>query len=141
MKKIAILVENDPVRQAIKRFVQFTLKHEMSIIPSLVEPYRRREAFQRANECAMLLIGGSLEDLQRNFQFAKAIGKRTILLLYSWEISIEIEGSFWLVLPEGLDRLGEKMKEIMEHPPAEREEYEKLEERFPQLKERKGHHK
>jgi hypothetical protein len=71
---------------------------------------------------------------------AKSLEKRLLLLFYSWEIDIETEGPFWLVLPYGLNRLGDKIKKIMANPVPGREEYEALEERFPELRERKRHH-
>ncbi len=77
----------------------------------------------------------------KGFQFSKAIEKRVLVLFYSWELGIETEGSFWLVLPEGLGRLGDKIKELMKQPAPNAEEYEKLEGRFPELRERKDHHR
>jgi hypothetical protein len=141
MKKIAFLVDYVPTREALIKFFHHSLEYGSLEVPSLANPYNQRGAYQKALECDILLACGSLTEYQKNFQFVKAIGKRSLLLFYSWEMNIETEGPFWLALPEGLDRLAKKVLEMMERPPAKREEFEELEKCFPQLREGKGHHR
>ncbi len=106
----------------------------------LDDHYRHAERVQETEHSDFLVVDGFVGESPKGFQFGKAMEKRVLLLFYAGEIEIEEEGDFWLVLPYSLERLGDKIKELMEKPVPETEDFEKLEKRFPELKERKKHH-
>lgn len=141
MNSIIILSKNTEIAEALKRYFKFVLQMKEVGICLLDNPYGQKRAFEMAQNSDFLLVDGFVGEEAKGFQFAKAMEKRVLLLFYPGEIEIEEEGPFWLVLPQGLDRLGDKIIELMEKPAPEAEDYEKLEERFPELKERKGHHR
>jgi len=139
MNRIGLFHNNTETAEAINRYFKFVLELEEVEIGSLADPYGHRDRVQKVQNTDLLVIDGFMGDEAKGFQFAKVMEKRALVLFYGWELEIETEGAFWLVLPEGLERLGDKIKEIMARPAAGREEYEALEERFPELRERKGH--
>jgi hypothetical protein len=106
----------------------------------LDDPYKHGDRVKKAMGSDLLVVDGFVGEEAMGFRFAKAMDKRSLLLFYAGEIEIEYEGPFWLVLPIGLERLGDKIKELMEKSAPDVEEYEKLEKRFPELRERKDHH-
>jgi hypothetical protein len=142
LKNMNSLILNRSVETAfsLRRYFKFVLELDEVDIGSLADPYGHRDRMQKVEAADLLVIDGFMGEEAKGFQFAKAMEKRAFVLFYNWELGIETEGYFWLVLPEGLERLGDKIKEIMANPAPGREEYEALEERFPELRERKGHH-
>lgn len=135
-----ILNKNAETANALRRYFKFVLEVDEVEVGSLTDPYAHRERVRKVQDADLLVIDGFMGEEAKGFQFAKAMEKRTLVLFYGWELGIETEGPFWLMLPEGIERLGDKVKEIMANQAPEREEYEALEERFPELRERKGHH-
>ena len=140
MDTIGLFYKNTETAVAMERYFKFVLELEEIEIGSLADPYAHRDRMEKVQSTDLLVIDGFMGEEAKGFQFAKAMEKRTLVFFYGWELGIETEGPFWLVLPEGLEMLGDKIKEIMAKPAAGREEYEALEERFPELRERKGHH-
>jgi len=135
-----ILSKDIDIAEALRRYLIFVLGVEEVEICLLNDPYGHKERVQKAEKSDFLVIDGIVDEKPMGFQFAKEMEKRVLLLFYTGEIDIEGEGPFWLVLPFALDRLGDKIKELMEQPAPDVEEYKKLEMRFPELRERKKHH-
>lgn len=138
---ILILTQKNELADSLRRYFKFVLEENVIDTGSLNGPYSQREIFEKAQGSDFLVVDGFVGEEPKGFHFAKAMEKRVLLLFYPGEIEIEVEGPFWLVLPQGLERLGDKIKELMEKPVPEAEDYEKLEERFPELREKKGHHR
>ncbi|MFW9873909.1 MAG: hypothetical protein ACFFG0_12450 [Candidatus Thorarchaeota archaeon] len=140
MKKFNILSNSSETAQALVLYFKYVLDVEEVVVGVLYNPYGLVETFEKARESDFLVIDGIVDEKPTGFQFAKEMEKRVLLLFYSGELDIECEGPFWLVLPFALERLGDKIKELMEKPAPDVEEYEKLEKRFPELRGRKRHH-
>jgi hypothetical protein len=142
LKNMNSLILNRSVETAysLRRYFKFVLEVEEIEIGSMDNPYAHRDRVQKVQSTDLLVIDGFMGEDAKGFQFAKTMEKKALVLFYAWELEIETEGPFWLVLPEGMERLGDKVKEIMARPMPEIEEYETLEDRFPELKERKEHH-
>jgi hypothetical protein len=134
------LNKNIEIANALMRYFKFILEANEVNSGSLVDPYAHRDRMQKVQDADLLVIDGFIGKEAKGFQFAKAIEKRALVLFYNWELKLETDGPFWLILPEGIEKLGDKIKEIMANPAPGKEEYEALEERFPELKERRGHH-
>jgi hypothetical protein len=140
MISVNIINNVEDISQAFGRYFKFVLGMEVVEISFLDNPYGQKEAFGKAQKSDFLVLDGFVGEKPKGFQFSKAMEKRVLLLFYAGEIEIEYEGPFWLVLPYGLERLGDKIKELMEKPVPDVEEFENLEKRFPELSERKEHH-
>lgn len=140
MTSAVILCNCNETTDALEWYFKSVLGIKQINKDSLNNPYERTEIFKKTMESDLLVVDGFFDGDPKGFQLAKAMEKRTMVLFYAGEIDIEKEGPFWLVLPNALNRLGDKIKEIMAKPAAWREEYETLEERFPELREKKGHH-
>jgi response regulator of citrate/malate metabolism len=137
--KILIIQNHREIAQAVARFLSFVLNINDVEFADL-GPYEQRTTYEKAMNCDLILVDAFIAGESRGFQFAKTMEKKTLILFYAGEIDLRTEGQFWLILPYNYDRLEDKIKEIIEDQVPEREEYETLEERFPRLRERKGHH-
>ena len=139
MKSVTIYYKDKEIAQALRRYFRYVLGLEEGDILVLDDPYGHGERMQKGQRSDLLVVDGFVGKEAKGFAFAKGMEKRVLLLFYPGEIEIEVEGPFWLVLPEGLDRLGDKIMELMELPAPDEEDYKELEARFPEIKERKGH--
>lgn len=128
------------IGEALLRYLKFRFGFEKTLLNPFKDPFRFRDALEMAKKSDFLLVDAFIDGDPIGFQFAKQIGKKILLLFYSGELDIKHEGPFWLVLPYKLNRLGEKIKEIMSQTASLAAEYEKLKERYPALRESKGHH-
>lgn len=137
--KILIIQNHREIAQAVARFLAFVLNINDVEFASLGH-YEKKKAYEKGMNCDLIIVDAFIKGESRGFQFAKTMEKKTLVLFYAGEIAVKTEGHFWLVLPYTYDRLEDKIKEIMENQAQEREEYEALEDQFPQLKEQKGHH-
>jgi hypothetical protein len=140
MKSINIIFNHLESAEALERYFKFVLGINHITKSSLNDPYGQKELFEKAMKSDLLVVDGFTDGKSKGFQFTKTMEKQTLVLFYAGEIDIEEEGPFWLLLPYAIDRLGNKTKEILEQPAPGEEEYKALEERFPELRERKGHH-
>ncbi len=127
------------IAKALSRYLIFRLSFEKIFLNPLKDPFRFSDSLEMAEKSDFLLIDAFIDREFLGFQFASQIGKKTLLLLYPDELDIEYEGPLWLVLPFKLNRLGEKVKEMMNKSTAMSTEYEKLEKRFTALRESKRH--
>ncbi|MCX6579273.1 MAG: hypothetical protein NT166_03740 [Candidatus Aminicenantes bacterium] len=137
--KILIIQNHPEMAQAIARFLSFALNVN-DVDFATLGPYEQKMTYKKAMKCDLILVDAFIAEESRGFQFAKAMGMNSLVVFYAGEIDLEAEGRFWLVLPYTYDRLVNKIKEIMANPAVGREEYEALEERFPELRERKRHY-
>jgi hypothetical protein len=137
--KILIIQNHGEIAQAVARFLTFVLNINDVEFASL-GPYEQKTTYEKAMNCDLILVDAFITGESRGFQFAKTMEKKTLVFFYAGEIDVKTEGQFWLVLPYNYGRLEDKIKEIIEDQVPEREEYETLEERFPRLRERKGHY-
>lgn len=139
MKSVVTIHRSIEIAEAVKRYFKFVLDVNGVVIDSMDDPYGNRDRVQRVLQSDFLIIDGFIGQKAKGFQFAKAMEKQTLILFYPGEIDIQVEGPFWLVLPYSLNRLGGKIKEIIEQSPPDEEEYVKLEKQFPILKDQKTH--
>ena len=135
-----IVYDDLKIGEALLRYLKYLFGFEKVYLNPLKDPFRFSDSLEMAEKSDFLLIDAFIDDKATGFQFARQIGKKTLLLLYPDELDIEYEGPLWLVLPLKLNRLGEKIKEMMNESTAMPTEYEKLEKRFPALRESKKHH-
>jgi hypothetical protein len=141
MKRILLIYDESETAEALERYIRFVMGVNNVERYPLSDPYRQKEVFEKACGSDLLVADGFLGKIPKGFQFAKALGKKALVLFFPGEIEIETEGSFWLVLPSGLDRLGDKIKELLEKPMTDEDEYENQENHFPELRERKDHNR
>lgn len=138
---INIAYNNINTGKAVVRFLKYVMGNEKVRLNPFNNPYRKLEALTMAEEGDFLIADAFIHEKPAGFHFAKTMGKKTLLLFCAGEIETEEEGPFWLVLPYGLNRLGEKIHALISQPAPDVEDYEKLEELYPELRERKGHHR
>lgn len=145
MSQISVFCKEIEIARAIQRYLKFVMNIKDIEVTPLMNPYNRNESFKMAMKSDLVLVDAFWSKKPNGFQFAKwmdkLMDKRVLLFFYAGEIDFEEEGPFWLVLPSGLERLRDKVNKLMENPVLNAEEYEKLEERFPELREHKGHHR
>lgn len=140
-KKYPNIVYNDlKIGKALSRFLRFCFGFEKIILNPLKDPYKFRAALEMAEKSDFLIVDSFINGKPMGFRFAKQMTKRTLMLFYSGELNIENEGSFWLKFPVALDKFGGKIVEMLSQSKTEVKEYEKLEERFPALRESTRHH-
>jgi hypothetical protein len=124
---------------SVSRFVRFVMGYECISLNSFFDAYKRKEAIDLAGKTDLVILEARQNDKPIGFQFAKLIEKKALIIFYNGDLDIEVEGDFWLVLPFGLDRFSRKVKELLAAPAPEEADFEKLEKRFPALKEAKEH--
>ena len=135
-----IVYDDLKIGEVLLRYLKYLFGFEKVYLNPLRDPFKFRDALEMAEKSDFLLVDAFIDGEAMGFQFSRQIDKKLLLLFYPGELDIEHEGSFWLVLPYKINRLGEKIKEMMSHSTAMAAEYEKLEKRFPALRESKGHH-
>jgi len=140
MSKTNIISRDSEIAEAIARYSKLVLGFENIILNSLDDPYKKKDTYQMALASDILIVDAITREKPKGFRFAKGMEKKVLLLFYPGEIEIEEEGPFWMVLPYGLERLGEKIRELLEKPTPGMEDYEKLEQQYPELGEKKRHH-
>lgn len=138
--KVIILSSCQETAQALSNYFRYLIDIENTTLKSLNDHYNLKEIFDLAEGSEIIVIEAFANQEPKGFQMVKSLEKKALLLFYYGEIDIEEEGPFWIVLPQRLNRLGDKIREMIEQPEPDRVEYERLEERFPELKEKKGHH-
>ena len=139
MKTINLISNNTETSDALRRYLKYVFDLDRIYITDLNNPYEQRTAYTQARESDLLLAEVFGAEKHKVFQFAKAMGKRTLLLFYAGEIEIEEDGPFWIVIPSALEILGEKIDELIKKTSPTENEYKSLEEQFPKLKEKKVH--
>lgn len=139
--KVNIVYNNTETAKAILRCLKYVIGNSEAALNPFKNPYKKSQSLEMAEKSDFLIVESFIDGLPKGFQFAKIIKKKVLLLFYTGELEIEEEGAFSLSLPFKLNRLSDKIKELMAQPAPGIEEYEKLEERFPELRERKDHHR
>lgn len=134
-----ILFSDHSMEASINRFLNHVLKFNCVSLNSFFDKYKRREAVELVQTVDFVIAEALQADAPVGFQFAKSVGKRMLIIFYHHDLEIETEGPFWLVLPEGMDRLSQKIRELLNAPVPGEEELENLEERFPILKDTTAH--
>lgn len=128
------------IAKALSRYLKFRFGFEKIVLNPFKDPYRFREAVDMAEQSEFLIVDAFIKGEPKGFHFSRQLGKKTLLLFYSGELDIEHVGSFWLKFPDALDKFGEKIVEILSQSKIDIKEYEKLEKRFPALRESSKHH-
>ncbi len=136
---IGTLFSMNDTGASVSRFVRFVMGHDCVSLNAFFDAYKRKEAIDLAGKTDLVIVEALQNDKPTGFQFAKLIEKKALLIFYNGDLDIEVEGSFWLVLPFGLDRFSEKLKELLASSVPEEEDFETVEQRFPVLKEAKEH--
>ena len=135
-----IIYDKLAIGEALVRYLNFINGIKDVSLNPLKEPYNQKKAFDMARESDFLIVDAFIDGKPKGFQFVKVMEKKTLLLFYFKQVDIQDEGVFWLVLPYKLDRLSEKVNEILNQPPPSSEDFEKLEKSIIELSERKEHH-
>lgn len=141
MINIAIVYNNIELARSIKRYLKFFMGFRTVSIATLKEPFRKRETYEMVLNSDLLIEDVFAAEKSGEFQFAKVMEKKTLLLFYAGGIDIETEGPFWLVMPGGLKKLPGKITDILSRSVPSIEAFLELEIRFPILKEEKNHHR
>jgi hypothetical protein len=141
MKRINIITNKPETGKALARYLKFVLEIDDIVLGDLKDPYKQKEAFLKASTSDFLLVDGFINEKPRGFQFAKTMKMNALILFYYGEMRIEAEGPFWLVLPNGIERLASKLKELISKSTASIKVFEKLENQFPVLQESHGYHR
>lgn len=138
--KVIILSSCQETARAFSNYFRYLIDIDNTTLKSLSDHYNLKEIFDLAEGSEIIVTEAFVNQEPKGFQMVKSLEKKALLIFYLGEIDIEEEGPFWIVLPQRLNRLGDKIREMMEQPEPDIEEYERLEQRFPELKEKKGHH-
>lgn len=141
MKNANVIVGNQEIGGALTRYLNFISDIGDSTLNPFKSPYEITQVVEMAGKSDFLVVDGFVDGKPKGFQFAKAIEKKVLLLFYAGEIEVEDVGTFWVVLPFGLDSMGHKIHELLQKPAPELKEFEELEARFIELRERKRHHR
>jgi len=125
---------------ALYRYLKYVLCFDKILINPLNDPFRYKDAVEIAEQSEFLIIDAFINEEPKGFHFARQMAKKSLLLFYSGELDIDMEGPFWLVLPEKLYKLKEKITDITKKPQITDKKYLDLENKYPLLKEFKSHH-
>ena len=128
------------IAKALARHLTYCLGFEKILLNPLKDPYKIREALEMAEQSDFLVVDAFIDGEPKGFNFARQVGKKTLLLFYPGELNIEDEGSFWLVLPFKLLGLSKKIKELMQESAPIDSNYSKLEKKFSKFRGTKAHH-
>jgi hypothetical protein len=126
--------------KAVERYLEFVhgLKDILSM--PLYDPYSREKIYKAGLHSGLIMVEVFAGDKPDGFRFAREMGKKVLLIFYTGEIEIEPSGAFWLVLPDKLEELFQKMNKILLSLQPVEQDYEELERRFPILKGGNNHH-
>lgn len=140
MTSLSIFFDSRETAEALKRYCKFNLQIDDIRLFSLRNPYNRKQVYESASKCGILIIDGFCGEEPVGFRFARAMEQRVLLLFYGSEIGSEKAESFFIRLPFDFNHFKTKIKEILSVPPPSIEKYEVLEGKWPGLKERKQQH-
>jgi len=128
------------ITESLSRYLTFCLGFGKIFINPLKNPYKILEAKEIAEKSDFLIVDALINGEPKGFGFACEIGKKTLLLFYSGELDIEEEGPFWLVLPNKLGRLREKITELLKKASPGDSNYIELGKKFFILRATKSYH-
>jgi len=126
--------------KAVERYLAFVHGLKDILCIPLYDPYNRGKIYKAGLQSDLIMIEVFAGDIPDGFRFAREMEKKVLLIFYTGEIEIHPSGPFWLVLPDKLEELFQKMNKILLSPPPGEQEYEELERRFPILKGGSIHH-
>ena len=136
---ISLFFSDEKMAKSIERYLRYTGQIEEITILHVDSPYQKKDAFDKAIKCDLLIGEGFFDNQPRGFQFAKAMGKNAILVFYTNELEIEMESPSWLILPDELPTFSQKVKSLTSSTSTVTVCYEEMERRFPVLREMKQH--
>jgi hypothetical protein len=139
-KCVNIACSDEKTAKALARYLKYCINCEEIIINPLDNPYKVSDAIKMAAKCDLLSVDSYFNDIPRGFQFAKRMQKKTLLLFYLDEISIERVGEFWITLPQKITELKEVIRKVLYSPPVSESKFIDLETRYPRLTENRNHH-
>ena len=137
---IAIACSQEKIARALARYSVFCLGFKKALLSPVADPYRIQEALEAAEQTNFMLIDAYMDGKPRGFDFAKNLGKRSLLLFYPGQAPKEDIGKFWVVLPNGLCQLREKVRELIKRSTTAYQEYLEMEKELPSLAVRPSHH-
>lgn len=142
--KITILTGSDELNLSLKRYLSFFFKDKVKKIytarlgkPETLHP----EMLSSSIWIAEAFNPEKIENPEGFRTVKKFAGKAKVLLLFVSGVpkNFPNSGPFWLTLPSAT-RLSEKIREIMNNPPPSEDDYQRLEELWPELKAEPLHH-
>jgi hypothetical protein len=136
----SVACSNPNIANSISRFLKYNFGFKEILINPLKDPFKYKESIEIAEQSEFLIIDAFINGEPKGFHFAKQMEKKTLLLFYTGELDIEDEDSFWIVLPNKLGRLQEKIIELIKESTLTDSNYIELENRFSILRATKGHH-
>lgn len=139
-KIVNIACSDSRVIGSLSRFLKYCLGFEEIVLNPLSNPYRFRDAVKMAERCDLFIVDAFIDGMPKGLHFARQMTKKTLLLFYSGELDIDIEGPFWLVLPYELCRLKKTIENVIQKAEISFRDYQAFEEKFPRLKENSSHH-
>jgi hypothetical protein len=140
MNTVTFFYNHVDTAKAVNRYLKFVYGLKDILTIPLDDPYNREKIYKAGLQSDLLVIEVFAADKPEGFRFAREMGKKVLLIFYTGEIEIQPSGLFWLVLPDKLEELSQKMNEVLLSPPPGEQEYEKLERQFPILKGGINHH-
>lgn len=140
METIAIFSNRTEIAKAVERYLKFVQGFDDIFITPLIDPYGRKKIYETGLKSDLLIIDAFAQHEPEGFRFAKEMEKRALLMFYPGEIEIEKRSYFCLLLPDDWELFPNKIKEILSSPPPGKQDYEKMEQRFPILKGGSNHH-
>ncbi len=144
-KTAVVLTGSNELNVAIGRYLRFVVGMEEIGFGRLGDPYSYMEIHNSMHKIGLWIIEAfNPEDPQNpeGFRTAKKIdGNVRFLLLFTEFVpeNFPEEGLFWVVLPFKKP-LSTKIEEIIQNPPPNIKDFEKLEEIWPLLKAEPRHH-
>lgn len=134
--KIGIIFNDTHIAGALERYMRFVLDFAEFERASFSDPYSRKQLFKVSTDSDFLVIDALTKNRPEGFQIAQEIEKKVLLVFYFDEI--KDHGSFWLILPDELSRLPQKILAFISEPIPQLQDYKNLEQRYPILD--KTHH-
>jgi hypothetical protein len=141
-KKFLLLAGNKELNNSLKRY----LKYVMNVFLVRDGLFSENEFSQKMMNYGFYIIQAFDMEEQKNpvgWRTAKKIvsPERRVLVLFLFvSESFPKEGPFWITFLSDKP-LSEKIREVLDNPPPTEEDFERVEEMWPQLKYKpKGHH-
>ena len=139
--KVVLLIGNNELNDAINRYLRYVLGNLQVFYAKLGHPEMLTSDMLHADVWIIEAFNPSDITNPEGFRTAKKLASRTkiLLIFYYLPKNIPVEGNFWLKLP-CMTKLSTKIKEVLNKPAPNINEFNTLESLWSALKGQPRHH-